>query len=217
MLSKSEENYIKEIFVLENKLKTEVNTNCIADKLSTKASSVTDMLQKLTKKDLLVYRRYRGVRLTAKGVSLALSVIRKHRLWESFLVDTLKFNWDEVHSIAEQLEHINSDILINKLDSFLNYPEFNPHGDPIPDVNGKCKYIEKLCLNEMKEGQSGVFVGLGDDSDSFLKYLRKNNIVLLSTIKVNYIEDFDKSLEIEINNTKLIISESVASNIYLKK
>ncbi|HIE45471.1 MAG TPA: metal-dependent transcriptional regulator, partial [Flavobacteriaceae bacterium] len=133
MFSITEENYLKAIFSLESNSGTVISTNHIAKKLETKASSVTDMIKKLALKNLLVYTKYKGVSLSSQGRKIATSIVRKHRLWETFLVDKLGFNWDEVHDIAEQLEHIKSDKLILKLDSYLEYPQSDPHGDPIPD------------------------------------------------------------------------------------
>lgn len=137
MNSLTEENYIKAIYKLCEKSADAVSTNAIAEKMHTKAASVSDMLKKLSKKKLINYRKYQGVTLTAKGEKLALAIVRKHRLWELFLVQKLNFKWDEVHDIAEQLEHIQSDELVKRIDKFLDHPKFDPHGDPIPDVNGK--------------------------------------------------------------------------------
>jgi len=136
MFSQAEENYLKAIYALQNELGMAINTNLIAKKINTKASSVTDMIKKLSVKKLLTYKKYQGVQLTDKGKKVALKVIRKHRLWEYFLVKKLNYRWDEVHEIAEQLEHIKSETLIDNLETFLKYPKFDPHGDPIPDKDG---------------------------------------------------------------------------------
>ena len=216
MLTKSEENYIKEIYALELKHKTDINTNLLAKKIETKASSVTDMLKKLAKKKLLIYQKYKGVKLNTKGEKVALSIIRKHRLWETFLVEKLNFSWHEVHDIAEQLEHIDSDKLTNQLDLFLNFPKVDPHGDPIPDANGNFTTIDTICLNKLNVEEEGIFVEVKDDSDSFLKYLTKNNISIGAKIKVVDKEEFDNSLKIEINKKQLNISENVIKNLYLK-
>ena len=184
MLTKSEENYIKEIYALEQKHKTDVNTNLLAEKIETKASSVTDMLKKLAKKELLIYQKYKGVKLNSKGEKIALSVIRKHRLWETFLVEKLDFSWDEVHKVAEQLEHIRSEKLTNKLDVFLNFPKVDPHGNPIPDANGKLITIDAVCLDQFEIEEEGIFVEVKDESENFLKYLSKNNIVIGAKIKI---------------------------------
>lgn len=217
MLTKSEENYIKEIYALEQKHNTDVNTNLLAEKIDTKASSVSDMLKKLAKKDLLIYQKYKGAKLNTKGEKIALSVIRKHRLWETFLVQKLNFSWDEVHEIAEQLEHIHSEKLTNQLDAFLNFPKVDPHGDPIPDANGNFITIKTICLSALAINDEGVFVEVKDDSDKFLKYLTKNNITIGAKIKVIDKEDFDNSITIEIDKKQFNISEDVINNLYLKR
>ena len=216
MLTKSEENYIKEIYTLEQKYKTDVNTNLLAEKIEAKASSVTDMLKKLANKDLLIYQKYKGAKLNTKGEKVALSVVRKHRLWETFLVEKLNFTWDEVHDIAEQLEHIHSEKLTNELDAFLNFPKVDPHGDPIPDANGKFATIDTVCLSQLNIEDEGVFVEVKDDSDKFLKYLTKNHMTIGAKIKVIDKEDFDNSIKIEIDKKQFNISENVIKNLYLK-
>lgn len=217
MLTKSEENYIKEIYALEQKHKTDVNTNLLAEKIETKASSVTDMLKKLAKKDLLIYQKYKGVKLNPKGEKVALSVIRKHRLWETFLVEKLNFKWDEVHKIAEQLEHIHSEKLTNQLEVFLNFPKVDPHGNPIPDANGKLTTIDTVCLDQFEIEEEGIFVEVKDESENFLKYLTKNNIIIGTKIKVLDKEEFDNSFKIEIDKKQFNISENVIKNLHLKR
>ena len=217
MLTKSEENYIKEIYALEQQYKAAISTNLIAEKMNTKASSVTDMLKKLAHKNVLIYQKYKGVTLNNTGKKIALSVLRKHRLWETFLVEKLNFSWDEVHEIAEQLEHIQSEKLTKQLDAFLNFPKVDPHGDPIPDSNGDFSTINSICLSQLKIGESGVFIEVKNDSEKFLKFLTKNNITIGTTIKVIDKEAFDNSIKIEIDKEQFNISESVIKNIYLKK
>lgn len=212
----SEENYLKTIYHITSASGVEVSTNAIAEKMETKASSVTDMLKKLAEKELIDYKKYQGVSLTNKGSLAAKMIVRKHRLWEFFLVDKLQFPWDEVHDIAEQLEHIKSEKLINKLDDFLGNPTEDPHGDPIPDVNGKITKVEKLLLSELKVNQTGICVGVKDSSAEFLKYLDKNKIALGVTIKVNSIEDFDLSLTVNVAGKDLLISNKIAGNLFVK-
>lgn len=213
----SEENYLKTIYHLTTILDSEVSTNAIAEKMETKASSVTDMLKKLADKNLINYKKYQGVSLTNEGELMAKMIVRKHRLWEVFLVEKLQFSWDEVHDIAEQLEHIKSEQLVNKLDDFLGNPIEDPHGDPIPDRKGKIVKTEKLLLSELAENQTGICVGVKDTSSEFLKYLDKQGIALGSVIEFLSKETFDLSLRIKVNGTELTISNKIASNLYVKK
>ncbi len=212
----SEENYLKTIYHLSVS-QTGITTNAIAEKMETKASSVTDMLKKLAEKQLIAYKKYQGVSLTGSGMHTAKMIVRKHRLWEVFLVDKLDFSWDEVHDIAEQLEHIKSEKLINKLDEFLGFPTEDPHGDPIPDANGRMVKIEKQLLSELAESQSGICVGVKDTSSEFLKYLDKNGIALGSKIEILSKESFDQSLRIKIDGNQLPISSKIAGNLFVKR
>ena len=217
MLSITEENHLKAIFHLSSDGNKDVSTNGIADSLKTKAPSVTDMLKKLSEKKLVNYKKYQGSFLTADGRKTALNIIRKHRLWEVFLVNKLNFNWDEVHDIAEQLEHIKSEKLINELDKFLDYPAKDPHGDPVPNPAGFIKYTTKLVLSDLAIGETGKFVGIKDSSSTFLKLLDKRKISLGSNIKVLHQEDFDQSIYIGLDETNLTISVKSANNIYVTK
>ena len=217
MLSITEENHLKAIFHLSSDGNKDVSTNGIADSLKTKAPSVADMLKKLSEKKLVSYKKYQGSFLTADGRKTALNIIRKHRLWEVFLVNKLNFNWDEVHDIAEQLEHIKSEKLINELDKFLDYPAKDPHGDPIPNPAGFIKYTTKLVLSDLAIGETGKFVGIKDSSSTFLKLLDKRKISLGSNIKVLHQEDFDQSIYIGLDETNLTISVKSANNIYVTK
>lgn len=212
----SEENYLKTIYHLATISDSEVSTNAIAEMMETKASSVTDMLKKLSEKDLVNYKKYQGVSLTEKGNLTAKMIVRKHRLWEVFLVDKLDFSWDEVHDIAEQLEHIKSEQLINRLDDFLGNPTEDPHGDPIPDANGQIVKTEKQLLSELLENQNGICVGVKDTSSEFLKYLDKQGISLGSKIEIMGKESFDLSLKIRLNSRELTISGKIASNLFVK-
>jgi len=212
----SEENYLKIIYHLSAVSKTEVSTNAIAQEMQTKASSVTDMIKKLAEKELVTYQKYQGVSLTDQGLFAAKMIVRKHRLWEVFLVEKLDFTWDEVHEIAEELEHIQSDKLINKLDEFLDFPSKDPHGDPIPDKNGNVIKVEKQLLSELTIDKIGICVGVKDSSTGFLQYLDKQKIALGSKIKVIDKESFDNSLTIEINGAKLLITQKIAGNLFIK-
>ncbi len=212
----SEENYLKTIYHLTTVSEAEVSTNAIAEKMETKASSVTDMLKKLADKDWIHYKKYQGVSLTNKGQIAAKMIVRKHRLWEVFLVEKLHFPWDEVHEIAEQLEHIKSEELINKLANYLGNPTKDPHGDPIPDSEGNIIAIEKVLLSELETGQKGICIGVKDSSAAFLKYLDTNKIALGSSIKLLSKEDFDLSLKIIIDSKEMVISNKIASNLFVK-
>lgn len=215
-MTTSEENYLKVIYHLSQVSPKGVNTNAIAGMLETKASSVTDMLKKLSDKDLVSYQKYQGVTLTEKGFLSAKMIVRKHRLWEVFLVDKLQFSWDEVHDIAEELEHIQSMALIDKLDTFLGYPDFDPHGDPIPNRQGEIKKTVKLLLSEAELNQEYHCVGVKDSSSEFLKYLDKQKIALGSVFKVIEKESFDDTLTVEINAQEKIISNKIANNLYVQ-
>lgn len=212
----SEENYIKVIYHLSSVSPKGINTNAIAGMIESKASSVTDMVKKLAEKDLVFYQKYQGVTLTKKGLNAAKMIVRKHRLWEVFLVEKLDFNWDEVHELAEELEHIQSEKLINRLDEFLGFPKEDPHGDPIPDKNGQMIKIEKQLLSEIPMQTKVICLGVKDSSPTFLQYLDKHKIALGSTIEVVNKEDFDLSLTIRIFDKEFLISQKIANNLYVK-
>lgn len=214
MHSLTEENYLKAIYKLIEQEGDVVTTNAIAEKMSTKAASVTDMLKKLSDKKLIHYQKYQGVTLTLKGEKAALNIIRKHRLWEMFLVEKLDFKWDEVHDVAEQLEHINSDKLIEQIDKFLNYPKVDPHGDPIPDAKGKLNIPKSHLLSKFNKNDVCIMTGVVDHSAAFLQYLDRSGITLGNEIKIKEIIAFDRSLQITINKgTSIFISNEVAKNI----
>ena len=212
----TEENYLKAIYHISQYSNSGISTNAIAKKIKTKASSVTDMIKKLAEKDLVNYKKYQGVELTESGRRMAVSVIRKHRLWEVFLVRKLNFSWDEVHEVAEQLEHIHSEKLINQLDAFLEFPTVDPHGDPIPDKDGNIKKTEKVLLAQITDSEQYVCIGVDDSSAEFLKYLDKHKIALGTQFKVIAKESFDESMVIEIENRQLTVSKEVANNLYVK-
>lgn len=213
MLSLTEENYLKAIYHLSEGGSKAVLTNSLAEAMHTKAASVTDMIKKLSAKDFISYEKYYGVNVTPKGKSQALMVIRKHRLWETFLVEKLGFNWDEVHEVAEQLEHINSIPLIEKLDEFLGFPKTDPHGDPIPDKHGKIKAVPQISLDQRKVGYHGRIVAVKDSDSHLLKYLDKIGARPGIKIKIMGIEDYDLSMEILLEDHRVFISKEVSQNI----
>ena len=218
MNSFTEENYLKAIYDLNQKKTKGATTNAIAKKLATKASSVTDMVKKLAEKKLVDYKKYQGVNLSLDGKKVAINVIRKHRLWEVFLVDKLKFKWDEVHDIAEQLEHIHSKELTMRLDKFLDFPKFDPHGDPIPDEKGNILLRKESCLiSELQKSDEAVIIGVNDSSPSFLQYLENKKLVLGTKIKVLDHYDFDGSFLIDVNKKEQNISKQAANNLFVKK
>ena len=216
MTSFTEENYLKAIYNLNEQEANKASTNAIAEQLDTKAASVSDMLKKLKEKKLINYQKYKAVTLTKKGKLIAISIIRKHRLWEYFLVEKLAFGWDEVHDIAEQLEHIQAPKLTNKLDKFLGFPEFDPHGDPIPNKDGVFPLKLNKTLASVNLGKEAHILGVKDHSTEFLIYLNDLNIGLGTIVKINKINAFDESLEIEFNNKKASISSTIANNLYVK-
>ena len=212
----SEEDYIKTIYHLGKGKSTMATTNAVAEQMQTKPSSVTDMLKKLSEKGVVNYKKYKGVKLTEYGQKVALAIIRKHRLWEVFLVQKLDFSWDEVHEVAEQLEHIKSEKLIDSLDQHLGFPKIDPHGDPIPSKDGMFREAVKKLVSEVAAGTEGVCVGVKDSTAAFLKFLDKNKIALGDTIKVLEKEEFDGSFRIKIRNQIMHISNQIASNLYLQ-
>ena len=212
----AEENYIKAIWHLQQN-DNNVTTNELAAELHTKPASVTDMLKRLKEKKLLNYEPYYGVKLNADGKKLALNIIRKHRLWEYFLVEKLKFNWDEVHAIAEELEHVSSRELIERLDNFLGSPRFDPHGDPIPDHSGKMESVNQVSLHELKENTLAVVTGVGDQSTGLLELLNKKKINIGTQLEIKQRNSYDASIEIKIGNRPLItLSEQLAKKIFVK-
>jgi DtxR family transcriptional regulator, Mn-dependent transcriptional regulator len=214
MLSYTEENYLKAIYHLSEGGQKAVLTNELADAMSTKPASVTDMVKKLSTKKLIEYEKYYGVTLTKSGKADALSIIRKHRLWETFLVQKLNFNWDQVHEVAEQLEHIQSSLLIEKLDEFLGHPTADPHGHPIPDKNGKIHAGQHVSLGEISAKKAATVCAVKRGSPSFLQYLSKIGVYIGATVSIVERADFDGSVEILIDKKKkAFISKEAALNI----
>ena len=212
-LSIAEENYIKSIYHLQQDAES-VTTNALADHIKTKPASVTDMLKKLQVKNLLNYNPYKGFRLSKEGNKAALNIIRRHRLWEYFLVNQLQFNWDEVHDVAEQLEHVISRKLVDKLDAFLGYPKFDPHGDPIPDGNGKINYQQQMPLVNLPVNTMAIITSVQNQSSDLLTFLTNRDIHIGTKVEVKQKLSFDNSLEVKIKNKQSFhVSEQVANAI----
>ncbi len=215
-LTLTEEDYLKTIYHLTDEGSTEgISTNDIARKIDISAASVSDMIKKLAHKGLISYVRYQGVNLTDLGKRKAMHIIRKHRLWETFLVEKLHFTWDEVHEIAEELEHIESPVLIKRLDEFLGFPQFDPHGDPIPNEKGEIVDIKRISLSVAPTGETFKVVAVEENSPQFLKYLNKIKISLGTHVKVLDKIDYDESVEIELGGKNLMISKEVSENLYV--
>jgi DtxR family Mn-dependent transcriptional regulator len=219
MLSVTEENYLKAIYHISHQDDSvnAVGTNELASRLNLKPATVNDMLKKLKEKKLVKYEKYGKIELTSIGSKTALYLVRKHRLWETFLVSKLRFNWDEVHEIAEQLEHINSAKLIERLDEFLLYPLFDPHGDPIPDSKGKIRKSSFIKLSNAKLKNHYKVMGVRDHSTLFLKYLEKNNFVIGTSFQVISMEDFDGSFQIKTRSGQFTISNKAADFIIVEE
>lgn len=215
-LSYSEENYLKCIFKIGNESEIqEAGTNALAEYLAVKPASVNEMLKKLKEKKLVEYEKYGKIKLTKTGREHAIDIIRKHRLWETFLYEKLEFRWDEVHEIAEELEHINSKKLIDRLDKYLNFPEYDPHGDPIPNDKGVLKKQSKKTLSQIEVGETCKMVAVKDNSSSFLQYVLSLGLGINNKIKVISREDFDHQTTIEINDDQKIVSSKFAENIFV--
>jgi DtxR family transcriptional regulator, Mn-dependent transcriptional regulator len=214
-VSSSKENYIKAIFHLQEEDGI-VTTNALARQLETRAASVTDMLKKLKMQKLLLYEKYQGFRLSPDGRRMALQIIRRHRLWELFLVKKLHFGWEEVHEMAEELEHVSSKKLVDRLDEFLGFPKSDPHGDPIPDSNGKVSVKKQVNLAEMKLNTSGVVSNITDQSPEMLDLLKHKGLGLGTKVEIRKRFAFDNSLELKLKNHPAVtISGNVAKNVFV--
>jgi len=217
LISITEENYLKAIFMLNESNNGEgVSTNQLSEQLNNKAASVTEMLKRMAEKKLINYQKYKGVFLSARGEKLAVRIVRKHRLWESFLVDKLKYKWDEVHDIAEQLEHIQSDDLIDRLAVFLGNPKFDPHGDPIPDADGKLNTTPSKPLSEFKRKGNFLLTGVLEHSKTFLQHLTSLGLKIGDHIKVEEVNEFDNSFKVVIKGKEQFFSNRVAANILVE-
>lgn len=217
MLTNTEENYLKAIFQLAHEAEQEeTGTNRLAAALGIKPATVNDMLKKLKLKKLVLNEKYGKIRLTKEGRRVAVQIVRKHRLWETFLYEKLDFSWDEVHEIAEQLEHIQSEKLIEKLEKFLGHPDTDPHGDPIPDAKGMMKELRKVTLAEIRPGQVCQLVSVRDNSAVFLQFVSELGISLRKKIKVLAIQEFDNSMKIEVDKKQHHVSQKFAENLLVK-
>ncbi len=213
--STSEENYIKEIYHLQSDTDI-VSTNALSAALNTRPASTTDMLKKLKKKKLINYQPYKGFSLSAEGIKVALGIVRRHRLWEFFLSEKLQFDWDEVHAVAEELEHVSSSKLIDKLDQFLGFPKFDPHGDPIPDVNGKIEPKVTYSLAEYGLNKLAKVSQVLNQSKEMLDLLSHNKIAIGTKLEIKKRFGFDNSIEIKISRqAAFTISEQLAKNIFV--
>jgi DtxR family transcriptional regulator, Mn-dependent transcriptional regulator len=218
MLSFTEENYLKAIYHLSAGGTRAVLTNAIAETMNTRAASVTDMVKRLSAKNMISYEKYYGVKITRQGKTAALMVVRKHRLWETFLVEKLEFNWDEVHEVAEQLEHIQSALLIEKLDSFLGRPAVDPHGHPIPDKHGRVQEVSHVPLSSFQVKKKTFIRSVKNGSPSFLQYLSKIGVYIGASVSILEKIEFDGSLEIQIDNKKKVfISRDAADNLLVNE
>lgn len=218
MLSFTEENYLKAVLLLtlDSDVKSEAGTNKVAASLNVKPATASDMLKKLREKDLLAYEKYSKITLTEKGRISAVEILRKHRLWETFLHNKLGFSWDEVHEVAEQLEHIQSQKLINKLDEFLGYPRIDPHGDVIPSANGEIEKRQYIVLSEVKPGTSCTIMGVKDNSQAFLKYVTELGLKIGDQMLVVLRQEFDESMGIKFSNKSIVVSRKFADNILVE-
>jgi len=215
--SASKENHLKAIFHLQNEQGV-VTTNALAAALKTRPASVTDMLKKLKEQKLLLYERYKGFKLNNEGKKAAIQVIRKHRLWEYFLVKKLQFGWDEVHEIAEELEHISSKKLVDRLDAYLGFPGTDPHGDPIPDSQGRIHLHRQVSLSESPLNKTVQVSGIARQTSEMLELLQHKNIRLGTRLEVKKKFPFDDSLEVKIRNRPaMTISAQVAKNVLVKE
>lgn len=218
MHSFTEENYLKAIYKLQEQSGETVSNSDLARVMEVHAASVTDMLKKMASKKLIIYEKSKGFKLTEKGRQVAVSIIRKHRLWEVFLVEKLGFGWDEVHEIAEQLEHIQSEVLINRLDNYLGHPKADPHGDPIPNANGVFAKSKSVLLSQIKKDTQVRFTGVTDHSSAFLTYLDKIGLALGDTIKIKSIEEFDSSYLLQFKGkNEITVSNKVANSLLVSE
>ncbi len=215
-ISQTEENYLKAIFSVSESKGKAASTNEISKKIQISAASVTDMFKRLAEKGLIDYKKHKGAKLTEKGNKHATKLVRKHRIWEVFLVEKLNFDWGEVHDIAEELEHINSEELINRLDKYLDFPKFDPHGDPIPDADGIFEIRSQILLSDLALGKTGIVVGVQEHAPAFLEYLDRMKLGLGSSITILEKFDFDQSLRVKIEKKEVTLTAKVAQNLFVQ-
>lgn len=215
LLTYTEENYLKAIYsIQESNTSAEVSVNEIAERMNTKPATVTDMLRKLSDKQLIHYEKYKKIHLSDSGKSEALSILRKHRLWETFLFNKLNFTWDEVHEVAEQLEHIQSPKLVERLDEFLGFPEYDPHGDPIPKSNGDVPVSEAKELSIVAPGNKYEIVAVRDTSTTFLQQLERYNLKIGTVISLTERMPYDNSIVLKDEEGKTFqLSDKIANNL----
>jgi DtxR family Mn-dependent transcriptional regulator len=217
VFSQPEENYLKAIFSIREKTGAPVQTSDIAERLGTSAASVTEMIKRLADKGLVSHEKYHGADLTKEGDRVARQLVRKHRLWETFLVEKLKFTWDEVHEAAEELEHVHSKLLTDRLDDFLGNPKYDPHGDPIPDKSGRMTHRNERTVRDLQQGESGVVVGVKDSSDDFLRFLDAQGIHIGASLRVKKVFEFDNGREVTVNRRKsATLSGQASEKLYVQ-
>jgi DtxR family Mn-dependent transcriptional regulator len=216
MNSQTEENYLKAIYKLSLSANGPVGTSALATEMGVQSATVTDMLKKLSARNKIKYKKYYGVELTIEGRLEAVWIIRKHRLWETFLVQKLGFNWGEVHEVAEQLEHVNSAQLVDRLDAFLDFPKVDPHGDPIPSKDGEVRSEPTTPLSELKVGEQGQIAAVKHDGKELLAYLERHGLVLGSTVKVLEVLEFDGSMRLNVEGKEEYVSEKISGNILVQ-
>lgn len=216
-LSQAEENYLKAIYKVSKRDGTPVGNNAISSEMKTSAASVTDMINRLSQKKLVHYQKHKGVSLSDSGQLTAIHLVRKHRLWETFLFETLHFTWDEVHELAEQLEHIKSRELVNRLDNFLGFPKYDPHGDPIPDEEGKIAERPQILLSQAPIGEAAIVVGVKDHTTPFLQYLERTGLLLGSEVTVKECLTYDNSLQLSLaDGSNILVSQKVGLHLFVQ-
>jgi len=217
MNSHIEENYLKAIYKLSLSANGAVSTSALAAEMGVQSASVTDMLKKLAAKKMIRYEKYHGVELSKTGMETATRIVRKHRLWETFLVEKLGFGWGEVHDVAEQLEHVQSEKLVDSLDAFLDFPKVDPHGDPIPDKDGVVRKRQTKVLTELRPGERGIISAVKHDGKDLLDYLDRHDLVLDNQVEVMEILEFDGSMQLKVGGKTQYVSEKIATNILVVK